>query len=77
MTSFYIVLLFCNSYFTTCIRKWLKDSLTCHSKLGTKLERKGDKFYFNFASGFGYLVNEPGNKMPVEFNFEFYYLKYK
>ena len=30
-------------YFTTWIRKWLKDSLTYPSKLGTRLERNRDK----------------------------------
>ena len=52
MTSFYIVLLFYNSYFTTCLRKWLKDSLTCPSKHVTKHVRKGDKFLSQFCLWF-------------------------
>jgi len=49
MISFYIVLLFYNSYFTTRLRKWLKDSLTYPSKLVTKHVRKGDKFLSQFC----------------------------
>ena len=40
-------------YFTMRLGKWLKDSLTYPSKLGTRLERKEINFYLNLASGFG------------------------
>jgi len=52
MTSFYIVLFICNSYFTTRLGKWLKDSLTYSSKLVTRLVRKGDKFLSQFCLWF-------------------------
>ena len=42
---------FYNIYFTTCLQKWLKDSITYPSKLGTRLERKEINFYpFSFQS---------------------------
>jgi len=45
MISFYIVLLFYNSYFTTCLRKWFKDSLIYPSKLADYLPIKRINFY--------------------------------
>ena len=53
-----IVLLFYNIYFTTCLRKWLKNSLLYTSKL----DNEEDKFLYQFCLWFrGAWLMVPGN----------------